>query len=64
MTMDLLDPALTAAWRRGSARRRAALRAELARERGIDPRTVRVVQRGRALAVTTRPVPEQLDLPF
>lgn len=62
MTIDLLDPALTERWRRGGARRRSAIRAHVARQRGVDERCVVLEPRGSEVRVRLRPVPAQLEL--
>jgi hypothetical protein len=62
--IDLLDEELIEGWRRGSARRRASIRAAVARRLEVDPRTVRIVRAGSRFAVLLRPVPVQLELAF
>lgn len=64
MSVDLLDPALTEAWR-SSARRRRAIRDHVARARGVEPNRVQLRRRrdGRVAVVVDAPR-VQLTLPF
>lgn len=63
MSVDLLDPALTEAWR-SSARRRRAIRDHVARGRGVEPARVQLKRRrdGRVAVVVDAPR-VQLALP-
>jgi hypothetical protein len=64
MSVDLLDPALTEAWR-ASPRRRRAIRDDVARGRGIQPARVQLRRRrdGRVVVVVDAPR-QQLELPL
>lgn len=64
MSVDLLDPALTAAWR-ASARRRRAIRDAVAAQLGVAPNRVQLQKRkdGRVAVVVDAPR-TQLELPF
>jgi hypothetical protein len=63
MSVDLLDPALTAAWRE-SPRRRRAIRDDEARRRGVPPARVQLQRRrdGRVAVLVDAPR-RQLSLP-